>query len=350
MKYGWVVGGLGLLGWLSAAMPTVAADTPGSPRVGILNPPSLDAVRGPLLAWLGTQNPALVSQADAILAGPEPLLERVVAVVALGMPELRSLMHSWSDPAAVPPLTPPPLLRDERLPVIVRANLALWFAREMVQRRLYQEALDALLPVRAEQVVDPAAYYFYRAISENKLRQREAALASVSRLLSSVVEVPDRYRFVAELMRKDMETWRERDLGDIARRMQEIESRLHNYRGGPQTQERQKEVIALLDELIKNIEDQCNQSQCSGGSSGSNNRISSPLPDSRIVGGQPGKGEVDKKPLIKDEKVWGKMPEKEKVKALENVQRDLPPRFKEAIEAYTKRMAGGNNAPPRDEE
>jgi tetratricopeptide (TPR) repeat protein len=277
------------------------------------------------------------------------LLERVVAVIVLGMPELRGMLANWSDATAAAPLSPPALLRDERLPPIVRANLALWFAREMVQRRLHQEALDALLPVRAEQVVDPAAYYFFRAVSENKLRKRDEALASINRLLSSVEGVPDRYRFVAELLRKDMDGWKEKDLGDIARRMQEIEGRLQNHRGGPQTQERQKEVIAMLDQLIKDLEDQCNQCQCNGGAAGGA-RVTTPMQDSRIVGGQAGKGEVDKKPLIKDEKVWGKMPEKEKVKALENVNRELPPRFKDAIEAYTKRMAGGNNAPPREEE
>lgn len=344
-----LLGTLALFGsipWVAAAAPVAP---PEPPALGVLQAPTTEGVRGPLLDWLRGQDPAAISQAEAILAGSEPLLDRVVAVIVLGMPELRGLLASWNDASAAAPQSPPALLREERLPLVVRANLSLWFAREMVQRRLHHEALEALQPVRAEQVVDPAAYYFFRAVSENKLRKRDDAVASINRLLSSVDGVPDRYRFVAELLRKDMDGWKEKDLGDIARRMQEIEGRLQNSRGGPQTQERQKEVIAMLDQIIKDLEDQCNQCQ-GGGGSGGGSRVVTPMQDSRIVGGQAGKGEVDKKPLIKDEKVWGKMPEKEKVKALENVNRELPPRFKDAIEAYTKRMAGGNNAPPREEE
>ena len=315
--------------------------------MGLIAPPTLEAIRAPLLDWLRSRDPQAVSRAELILApaATEPLLERVVAVAALGLPELADHLGSWREPSAPPPVAVPALLRDPELPTLIRANLTLWYARDMAQRRLHQETLDALALIRPEEVVDPAAFYFFRGVSEAKLRKRDEALASLNRLQRSVAGVPDRYRFIAELLLKDLNEWKEKDLGDISRRMQEIEGRLHNARGGPQTQERQKEVIALLDELIKDIEDQCNQNQGGGGASGSQDRVAQPMPDSRIVGGQAGKGEVDKKPLIKDNKVWGQMPEKDKVKAMEDISRELPPHFKEAIEAYSRRIAGGNSPP-----
>ena len=52
----------------------------------------------------------------------------------------------------------------------------------------------------------------------------------------------------------DMMGWQDKDLGWIARKMDNIERRLELARGGPQTQKMQKEVVARLDELIKELE------------------------------------------------------------------------------------------------
>ena len=67
-------------------------------------------------------------------------------------------------------------------------------------------------------------------------------------------DAPDRYKIVSLLMLYDMQTWKDKDLGWIARKMDNIERRLEMARGGPQTQKMQKEVVARLDELIKELE------------------------------------------------------------------------------------------------
>jgi hypothetical protein len=55
----------------------------------------------------------------------------------------------------------------------------------------------------------------------------------------------------------DMRSWRDdKDLGWVARKMDNIERRLELARGGPQTQKIQKEVVARLDEIIKQMENQ----------------------------------------------------------------------------------------------
>ena len=61
---------------------------------------------------------------------------------------------------------------------------------------------------------------------------------------------------VATLMLLDMHTWQDKDLGDIARKMENIERRLDIARGGPETQRQQREVLNRLDELIKKLENQ----------------------------------------------------------------------------------------------
>jgi hypothetical protein len=76
------------------------------------------------------------------------------------------------------------------------------------------------------------------------------------RLLDDVADAPERYKMVAALMVFDMMTWKDKDLGSIARKMDNIERRLDLSRGGPKTQKLQKEVVARLDELIKEKENQ----------------------------------------------------------------------------------------------
>jgi hypothetical protein len=54
----------------------------------------------------------------------------------------------------------------------------------------------------------------------------------------------------------DMANWQDKDLGSIARKMDNVERRLDLSRGGPKTQKIQKEIVARLDELIKERENQ----------------------------------------------------------------------------------------------
>jgi len=161
------------------------------------------------------------------------------------------------DPGSPTPQGVPEYLRDAKRSAFLRANLGLYFGRQLAAKKAYEETLDAIRLIRPEQVVDPASYYFFRAVAENKLRLRDEGLSSINRLVNSVQDVPERYTVVANLMKAEMEQWEKDDLGDIARRMHEIEDRLEIARGGPKTQQKQKEVLALLDKKIKELEDQC---------------------------------------------------------------------------------------------
>jgi hypothetical protein len=51
------------------------------------------------------------------------------------------------------------------------------------------------------------------------------------------------------------------------------------------------------------------------------------------------KGEIDSKRLKEIADVWGKLPEKERAKAMLELTRDLPPRYRETIETYLKKIA-----------
>ena len=65
---------------------------------------------------------------------------------------------------------------------------------------------------------------------------------------------------------------------------------------------------------------------------------SSPQQDS-LGGDGAGKGEVDPKRLKEMAQVWGKLPEKERAKAMLELTRDMPPRYREVIEKYFREIA-----------
>jgi len=148
----------------------------------------------------------------------------------------------------------PALLKDAKRPAFFRANLALAYGKALTLRKVYEEALEALSAARPEDVADPAALYFHRAVCEYELMLKDKADSSIDRLLVDVADAPERYRMVAALMHFDMLTWQEKDLGWVARKMDNIQRRLDLRRGGRQTQKMQKEVLVRLEEMIKELE------------------------------------------------------------------------------------------------
>jgi hypothetical protein len=188
------------------------------------------------------------------------VLERLAETFALGNAQAAQLLRDAGNPLASAPTSVPALLKDAKQPAFFRANLALAYARALSARRVHEEALEALNLVKAEQTADPAAYLFHRAVCEHALLHRDAAARSIGRLLGQALDSPERYKTVGALMLLDMQTWKDKDLGTVARKMGNIERRLDLARGGPQTQKLQREVVLRLDELIKELENKAKKS------------------------------------------------------------------------------------------
>jgi hypothetical protein len=191
------------------------------------------------------------------------ILDKIAATLILGDADAAKLLASAKDADAPAPTEIPAILKDAKKPAFLRNNLALAYAKALTTRKVYEEALDAFALVKVEDVVDPSSFMFHKAICEYELMLKDSADNSIDRLLVDVTDSPERYRMVAALMYFDMQTWQEKDLGWIARKMDNIQRRLDLKRGGKQTQKMQKEVLVRLDELIKEIE---NQQKNSGGS------------------------------------------------------------------------------------
>jgi hypothetical protein len=279
----------------------------------------------------------------------------VAQTLTLGDAEAAKLLAEARDSSKPAPTTVPDVLKDAKRSAFYRANLALAFAKALSNRRIYEETLEALKTTKPEQVVDPGTYLFHRAVAEHALLLKDQANRTILRLLDDAVDVPDRYKMVSVLMALDMQSWKEKDLGEIARKMDNIERRLELARGGPRTQKIQKEVVARLDELIKKLENQAkgssqsNSNGCPNGGqpqpSRNAQRPGAPMPDSRLANNS-GPGKVDPKKLEGLAKEWGKLPEKQRAEAMQELTRDLPPKYREVIETYFRKLAASESSKP----
>jgi tetratricopeptide (TPR) repeat protein len=320
-----------------------------TPSFSLLRSPAPETARSQALDWLkgvGKTDTATLKAFEQIWSGDRPLLDKVAATLALGDPAAAKLLAEARDPDTPAPTSVPSLIKDQKLPVFFRANLGLAYAKALVNRKVYDEALEVFKSIRGEDVVDPASYFFHRAVTEHALMMRNEADDSIDRLLLDVTDAPVRYRMVGVLMHYDMAAWQDKDLDWIARKMGVIKDRLELTRGGPKTRAMQREVLVKLDEMIKELENKmsgscnCNGGNCpSGGSKGppKGNRPSSPAGDFGLPSGI-AKGEIDMKKFKEYAEVWGKLPERERAKAMTDLTRGMPAKYRDAIEAYFKQL------------
>jgi tetratricopeptide (TPR) repeat protein len=340
---------------LLGSAPLLADDAARKPAketssFSALRAPTTDAVRAQAQAWLkdAQKTDAATQKAfDALWTSDRPLLDKVVRTFALGNPAVAQLLKEARDPETAAPTSVPNLIKDQKLPVFFRANLGLAYAKALTSRKVFDEALEAFKSIQGEDVIDPAAYFFHRAVTEHALMMKNEADDSIDRLLLDVVDAPARYRMVGVLMHYDMVAWQDKDLDWIARKMGVIKDRLDLTRGGPKTRAMQREVLVKLDEKIKELENKCKGcSQCngggcpSGGSPGlpSGNRSSGPAGDSALPNAPAMKGEIDMKKFKEYADVWGKLPERERAKAMTDLTRGMPAKYRDAIEAYFKQL------------
>lgn len=352
---------------VSMASASLAQDKRAS--FGALESTTPAAAKEKLAAWLkevGKSDAAALQKLDAIWKDDtRTLLDRTADSLALGDATAAGLMKEARDANVPAPVVVPQVFKNTKTSAFYRANLGLIYARALINRRVYEEALDTLKLFGADQTVDPASYLFHRAVCEHAMRQKADANKSITRLLEEGSSIsPDRYKTVATLMLLDMHTWKEKDLGDIAGKMSNIERRLDIARGGQETHRQQREVLNRLDEIIKKLEnqnknkkkdpgdgkpgdgkpgdqpgDQCPDGGSKPGSGGpaQGTQTNGPASESSLPQGQ-STGNLDQKKFAKLVSEFGRLPPAEQKRALQELTQGMPPRHREAIENYFRNL------------
>jgi len=333
-----------------------------TPAFGVLQSVAPDVAKAQALEWLksaGKTDDASLKAFDAIWAADRPMLDKIADTFCLGNPDAAKLMADARNPDAAAPQEAPALVADEKQSPFFRANFALVYAKALSTRHVHEQVLDTLKGVKADQTVDPASFFFTKAVSEHALIMKDQALDSIDHLLADVADTPERYRTVGALMVFDMMNWKDGGqdiasrLDPLTRKMKAIKDRLDLSRGGEKTQKMEKDVVFRLDEVIKELENQQkNKGQGQGQNSGNcppggdkpgdkpSDNVTSTRPQEDSLGGNgKGEGKIDMKKLNDNAKEWGKKNPKERAEAMRDMTRDLPPELRDTVERFFKDLS-----------
>jgi len=335
---------------VDAAPDTVAAVSPAADAEFAREPswssPTEADVRRRVLEWLASSGAAADVAGPQRDAWPEPgataaaadgLLDRVMATFAAVDQRCAALRddidadRGWLDGGTAD---------------FQRDAVKLWLGREFVRYDRFDDALPLLAGLDLDAAVDPAALLFHRAACQHWLLDADAAVESLDKLLERARGIPVRYERLARLMRADITALEDESLDHIARRMRDVTRRLDQGRAGPRTREVQDGVIESLDKLIASIEKQQQDSQqqgSSGAGGAGRGGEGKPMEDSRLAELK-GPGEVARRDLG-DKDGWGNLPPHQRDEALQQIGREFPAHYREAIEQYFKRLAAGAESP-----
>lgn len=310
-------------------------------------PTKLEDARSQVLAWAASR-PNVTEQQQRDLAAiwgtelpsndADRILELIVRSFATVDIDAAKLVTACNTSAAI--LLPPDgaFLSQPSRDIFETANLRLFYGRYLVERRMFDEALDQLNAIDPRHVVDPASLFFFKAVASQGVLDIKPALLALDQLLKNVEQVPVRYSSTATLMQADLQGLEEKSLGEIARLMSDSERRLDLGRAGEKVQGVQERIISELDEIIKKIEQQQGGGGGGGeGEGGNSNESSNPANDSSVKGTE-APGEVDKKKFAKDGQ-WGNLPAKEQAKAKSDLNRNFPSHYQRAIDQYFRKQS-----------
>ena len=293
--------------------------------------------------WIQKQpetTPDIMAAVKIIMSGETDTLDRIMKVICTVRQQYNKIL---TDIRFTPPIEIARLqekFTQTKDDAFAADTIRLWFARELLRLGRYDEAAPLLQDLSLTTSVDPTTLLFCRAACDYWLLKIEEAAKSVSQLLEREQELPVRYRQLALLLENDIASLKEDSLDHISRRMRDVTKRLERGHAGPKVQAVQNGVVQSLDKLIKKLEEQKQQQSSGGaGSAGGNMSDGRPMEDSQLAGGK-GRGEVKKRDLS-DTEGWGDLPPREREDALQQIGRDYPAHYREAIEQYFKRLATG---------
>jgi hypothetical protein len=334
------------VGWTAeaAAAAVDPVETAELSRTASWSQPTAESVGEDLQRWLATRgdaSPEQIAAATAVWNQPDnDRLDRLMQAVTTIDKNAKLLL---TDVAGLPPAAVSRLADqfDSQPQADFGSDVAaLWTARQLVRLERYDEAAPLLVKRSVEASPDPATLLFCRAACEFWMLQADAASETIARLLEREAEIPVRYAQLARLLEADVASLEQDSLDHISRRMRDITRRLDLGHAGKKIRAVQDGVIASLDKLIKQIEDQQQQQQAGGAGAAGGGGQGRPMEDSQLAGGK-GRGEVTSRDLDNAGE-WGDLPPREREEALQQIGRDYPAHYREAIEQYFKRLAAGD--------
>ena len=278
---------------------------------------------------------------------PRRVHDRFATSLAIVDPAWEQLVAGLNP--ADPPLFPPEsesVLATASDP-FVAVNERLFVARLLTDMAMYDEALPLLDAAVSgpdfSLAIDPATAIFCKAVCEHQEAKIKEGLTTLDRL-DAVPTLPERYRALAKLMRRELADLDPESLENVARMMRGVERRLKQGRGDEKTEDQEGKIVEGLDRMIEKIEQQMQQSSSQGNQPGNSNQPNAPAGES-VVKGATAPGEADSK-TVGRAGGWGDMPPREREAAKNAFDEQFGGKHSELSEKYFAKRARA--AEPRD--
>ena len=241
--------------------------------------------------------------------------------------------------------TPPPVV-----PIVSPDLSPFEQAKKYTQMGDYEASLILLAAVKPNKDIYNE-YCFLMAVNHFALNDKLGAEKWIKAINDTFEPLQRRHASLVFLMEEDIKHWKEGDLNDIERDMRKSADRLNNAQAGDKTQVVQKQIVDKLDKLIKEQEDKAAAAAAAANApkgpdgkplpqppgAAPGQQPNQPAADSVVMGGK-GEGKVDEKKLRQYAENWGTLPPAQRAKVVEEITRDLPPKYKPMIDEYFKAL------------
>ena len=234
------------------------------------------------------------------------------------------------------------------------ASARYYLARALIDRGLLEEAERVLTPPgdrsAGAQPLTPYAPHllFMLAYTQSANLRHEQAQQTLRQLATLYGDAPEAVRIGGRQLMLELERRERGTLGEAAEIMDYSAQRLSAADAGDQTRQRQEQVIALLDKLIKERQEQEQQSRSSGGvprrghaggKGAQPGAPSGPRPESQVEPGVGKVGELHGAPKPDAVETWGKLPPAERERILQSLRDRFPSRYRQLVEQYYRSLA-----------
>jgi len=229
----------------------------------------------------------------------------------------------------------------------LRAYSTFRYALAQMNREDFETAIPAFVKVLNQYgryVGCDVEAAFYLAVSLGQAREKEKAIVAAQRFLDDYPDAPERYRRAMEQMKNELVQEWESPLYDLAGRMSGAARRIEGGKTGDKTQGDQKEIVGIIDELIKRAQQQEGDGQSQGGGGDGaprgNQQSGSPANKSQAPRGASRMGAQRPAPKKAGDK-WGMMRDKERDEVLQALKETMPDRYRDLLEQYHRALAEG---------
>jgi tetratricopeptide (TPR) repeat protein len=254
-----------------------------------------------------------------------------------------TLLGEEQTDAAIERLVPLCAVDDRYL----RGDAAYYLARAYILHERFEEAVPLLKDLSGDGA-DTSLYagecLFLYGVAASQLLDRKTAIELLERYLKENPDAPERMRVGAWRQLVLLQSVEDGSLTDVLHRMQFSRRRLSLKDAGQKTREEQDRIVAMLEKLIKDAEEQESKCGCSGGGGESGG-------DSGGGGGPDGEGEGpqgpnDQTPYKTLRRVhrggprspWGELRGKDRERVFAALKGQFPGRYRQLIEQYYRSL------------